>query len=146
VSKVVDYLRSLSLKELEVKQPRRYVFEVSPDKLRDVISGVIKVSPQTYVSAISGVDYINEGVIEVNYCLWVIEDNVMVVLKVRVPRDSPKVPTIYDLIPGALNSELEAYDLVGVVFEGNDKLRRGFLTPPEIASQNVFPLRKDFKV
>lgn len=146
MSKVVEYLRSLGLKELEVKQPRRYVFEVSPEKLREVIAGVLKVSPQTYVSAISGIDYVGEGVIEVNYLLWVIEDKVMVVIKVRVPRESPKVPTIYDLIPGALNSELEVYDLLGVVFEGNDKLRRGFLTPPEIASQNIFPLRKDFKV
>ncbi len=144
MSRVVDYLRSLGLKELEIKQPRRYVFEVSPEKLREVITEILKVSPQTYVSAISGVDYVSEGVIEVNYSLWVIEDRVMVVIRVRVPRDSPKIPTIYDLIPGALNSELEAYDLLGVVFEGNDKLRRGFLAPPEI--QKVFPLRKDFKV
>jgi len=66
VSRVVDYLRSLGLKELEIKQPRRYVFEVSPEKLREVITEILKVSPQTYVSAISGVDYVSEGVIEVN--------------------------------------------------------------------------------
>jgi len=146
LSKAVEFLRSLGLTCKEVKQARRYVFEVSPDKLRVVVTGLIKLNLNIYSSTISVVDYINEGVIEVNYCLWVIDEKLMIVLRVRVPRDSPKVPTIHDIIPGALNGELEAYDLFGVVFEGNDKLRRGFLVPLDIANQGVFPLRKDFKV
>ncbi|MCS7109025.1 MAG: NADH-quinone oxidoreductase subunit C [Sulfolobales archaeon] len=146
MSKVVEFLRNIGLVQREVKQARRYVFEVSPERLREVVSGLIKVDENIYVSTISAVDYISEGFIEVNYCLWGINDAVMVVLKVKAPRDSPKVPTIHDLIPGALNSELDTYDLVGVVFEGNDKLRRGFLVPSEVVSQGIYPLRKDFKV
>lgn len=146
MSRAVDFLRSVGLVQVEVKQVRRYAFEVSRERLREVMSGLIKVDESLYVSSISGVDYINEGFIEVNYCLWSVVDKVMVVLKVKVPRDSPGVPTIHDLIPGALNSELEVHDLLGVVFEGNDKLRRGFLVPHEIASQGIYPLRKDFKV
>ncbi|MCX8186427.1 MAG: NADH-quinone oxidoreductase subunit C [Sulfolobales archaeon] len=146
MSKVVEFLRNIGLVQREVKQARRYVFEVSPERLREVVSGLIKVDENIYVSTISAVDYISEGFIEVNYCIWTINDAVMVVLKVKAPRDSPKVPTIHDLIPGALNSELDTYDLVGVVFEGNDKLRRGFLVPSEVVSQGIYPLRKDFKV
>lgn len=146
MSKVVEFLRNIGLVQREVKQARRYVFEVSPERLREVVSGLTKVDGNIYVSTISAVDYISEGFIEVNYCLWGINDAVMVVLKVKAPRDSPKVPTIHDLIPGALNSELDTYDLVGVVFEGNDKLRRGFLVPSEVVSQGIYPLRKDFKV
>lgn len=146
MSKVLDFLKGLGLTQLESKQPRRYVFEVSAGRLREVIAGLIEVNKNLYVSAISGVDYISEGFIEVNYCLWVVDEKLMVVLKVRVPRESPKIPTTYDLIPGTLNSELEVYDLLGVVLEGNDKLRRSFLAPSEVASQGLFPLRKDFKV
>ncbi len=145
MSSVLDFLKSSGLNQLGSKQPRRYVFEVSAERLREVVGGLAKFK-NIYVSSISGVDYVSEGFIEINYCLWVVDERFMVITKVRVPRDSPKVPTIYDLIPGALNSELEAYDLLGVVFEGNEKLRRGFLTPSEVASQGLFPLRKDFKV
>ncbi|MEM2347489.1 MAG: NADH-quinone oxidoreductase subunit C [Sulfolobales archaeon] len=146
MSKVIDYLRGLGLTQVEAKQARRHIFEVSSDKLREVVSGLINVDESAYVSSISAVDYINEGFIELNYCLWVINEKIMVIFKVKVPRDSPKIPTIHDLIPGALNSELEVYDLLGVVFEGNDKLRRGFLAPTEVTSQGIYPLRKDFKV
>lgn len=130
----------------EGKPARRYVVSVPPERLREVVSGLVGLGLNMYVSTISGVDYLNEGVIEVNYCLWVIDEKLMIVLKVRVPRDSPKIPSIHDIVPGALSGELEAYDLLGVVFEGNDKLRRAFLTPTDIASQGIHPLRKDFKV
>ncbi len=146
MSKVLDLLKSSGLNQLGSKQVRRYVFEVSADRLREVITNLMSAGINMYVSSISGVDYINEGIIELNYCLWVVDEKLMVVLKVKVPRDSPKVPTISDLIPGAINSELESYDLLGVVFEGNEKLRRGFLLPSELVSQGVYPLRKDFKV
>jgi len=146
VSKVLEYLKSVSLSFKEVKQPRRYVFEISADRLREVVKKLTELNPTIYSSTISAVDYINEGVIEVNYCLWVIDEKLLVVLRVRVPRDSPKVPTIADILPGALNGEMEAYDLMGVVFDGNSRLRRAFLAPPDIASQGLFPLRKDFKV
>lgn len=146
MSRVVEFLRSLGLTHKEVKQARRYIFEVPSDRLRDVVAGLMKLNLNIYSSTISVVDYINEGVIEINYCLWVIDEKLMVILRVRVPRDSPKVPTIHDIIPGALNGELEAYDLFGVVFEGNDKLRRGFLVPLDLVNQGVFPLRKEFKV
>jgi NADH-quinone oxidoreductase subunit C len=55
-------------------------------------------------------------------------------------RDEPRAPSITFLWKGAEWLEREAYDMFGIVFEGNRDLRRIFM-PPDYTS---FPLRKDF--
>ncbi|MCQ9155663.1 NADH-quinone oxidoreductase subunit C/D [Acidomonas methanolica] len=60
-------------------------------------------------------------------------------LKVPVPADDATVPTITDLWPNANWLEREAWDLMGVVFEGHPALRRIMLPP----TWEGHPLRKD---
>ena len=55
-------------------------------------------------------------------------------------RDDPRVPSVTFLWPGAEWMEREAYDMFGMIFEGNRDLRRIYM-PPDYTS---FPLRKDF--
>ena len=55
-------------------------------------------------------------------------------------REEPRAPSITFLWKGAEWMEREAYDMFGIVFEGNRDLRRIFM-PPDYTS---FPLRKDF--
>ncbi len=55
-------------------------------------------------------------------------------------REDPRAPSITFLWKGAEWMEREAYDMFGIVFEGNRDLRRIFM-PHDYAS---FPLRKDF--
>jgi len=62
------------------------------------------------------------------------------VVAVDLPRDDPRVPSVTGLWPGAEWMEREAYDMFGIVFEGNRDLRRIYM-PPDYTS---FPLRKDF--
>jgi NADH-quinone oxidoreductase subunit C len=57
-----------------------------------------------------------------------------------LPRDNPRIATLTGIWPGAEWLEREAYDMFGIVFEGNRDLRRIFM-PPDYTS---FPLRKDF--
>jgi NADH-quinone oxidoreductase subunit C len=64
-------------------------------------------------------------------------------LRVIVPglaRDDPRVPSVTYLWKGAEWAEREAYDMFGIIFEGNRDLRRIYM-PPDYTS---FPLRKDF--
>lgn len=64
-------------------------------------------------------------------------------LRVIVPglaRDDPRVPSVTFLWQGAEWAEREAYDMFGIIFEGNRDLRRIYM-PPDYVS---FPLRKDF--
>jgi NADH-quinone oxidoreductase subunit C len=55
-------------------------------------------------------------------------------------RDDPRVPSVTFLWNGAEWAEREAYDMFGIIFEGNRDLRRIYM-PPDYTS---FPLRKDF--
>jgi NADH:ubiquinone oxidoreductase subunit C len=55
-------------------------------------------------------------------------------------RDDPRVPSVTFLWRGAEWAEREAYDMFGIVFEGNRDLRRIYM-PADYVS---FPLRKDF--
>jgi NADH-quinone oxidoreductase subunit C len=57
-----------------------------------------------------------------------------------LPREDPRVPSVTGLWPGAEWMEREAYDMFGLIFEGNRDLRRIYM-PPDYTS---FPLRKDF--
>ena len=64
-------------------------------------------------------------------------------LRVIVPgidRSAPRVNSLVSLWPGAEWMEREAYDMFGIVFEGNRDLRRIYM-PQDYASH---PLRKDF--
>ena len=55
-------------------------------------------------------------------------------------RDDPRVPSVTFIWNGAEWPEREAYDMFGIIFEGNRDLRRIYM-PADYVS---FPLRKDF--
>ena len=63
-------------------------------------------------------------------------------VRVGVPGDDTTVASITDLFPGANFYEREAYDLMGVTFEGHPDLTR-ILMPDEWEGH---PLRKDYAV
>ena len=80
-------------------------------------------------------------VMQVVYHLW--SDTTPDWLRViadGLDRGDPRAPSVTFLWKGAEWAEREAYDMFGIVFEGNRDLRRIFM-PPDYAS---FPLRKDF--
>ncbi len=70
--------------------------------------------------------------------LW--ENGGTLAVRVRVPRDNPRVPSVAEVWPTAEWHEREAYDLLGVVFEGHPDLRR-ILCPDDWVGH---PLRKDY--
>jgi NADH-quinone oxidoreductase subunit C len=75
------------------------------------------------------------------YHLWSrTTDDWLRVVAVDLPREDPRVPSVTALWPGAEWMEREAYDMFGIVFEGNRDLRRIYM-PPDYTS---YPLRKDF--
>ncbi|MDE3156162.1 MAG: NADH-quinone oxidoreductase subunit C [Acidobacteriota bacterium] len=63
-------------------------------------------------------------------------------LKVRVPGDDPRVPSVTGIWADANWLEREVWDLMGIVFDGHGDLRR-LLTPDDWEGH---PLRKDYPV
>ena len=78
--------------------------------------------------------------IEVVYHVWSYRHLHGFVLKVHLPREDPRVPTVEGTWGVANWHEREAYDLLGVVFEGHSDLRR-ILLPDDWSGH---PLRKDW--
>jgi NADH-quinone oxidoreductase subunit C len=87
---------------------------------------------------LSGLDWPDR--LEVVYHLHSFKHNHKVTLKVHCPKDNPVVPTVSRFWPTADWHEREAFDLVGVRFEGHPDLRR--LLMPE--DWEGHPLRKDY--
>jgi len=71
------------------------------------------------------------------------KDSIVLSLRLTVSEKNPSVPTITDLIPGAVLYEREIHDLLGVKFEGHPDLSPLIL--PEGWPQGVYPLRKEHK-
>ncbi|MGH9311913.1 MAG: NADH-quinone oxidoreductase subunit C [Vicinamibacterales bacterium] len=63
-------------------------------------------------------------------------------LKVRVPGDDPRLPSVAPVWPSAGWAEREVFDLFGILFDGHPDLRR-ILMPEDWEG---YPLRKDYPV
>ena len=61
-------------------------------------------------------------------------------IKVFVPRNDPRVPSVYWLWKAADWQERESYDMYGIVYEGHPNLKR-ILMPEDWVG---WPLRKDY--
>jgi NADH-quinone oxidoreductase subunit C len=91
------------------------------------------------LSDICGVD--TGRTMQVVYHLWSpLSPDWLRVIADGLSRDDPRVPSITFLWPGAEWGEREAFDMFGIVFEGNRDLRRIYMPPDYLA----YPLRKDF--
>jgi len=64
-------------------------------------------------------------------------------LRVNLPKSDLKIPTITDIIPGALFTERETQEMMGVEVVGIPDKRRLFL--PEDFPEGVYPWRTDEK-
>ena len=61
-------------------------------------------------------------------------------LKVFLPRDNPRVPSVYWIWKSADWQERESYDMFGIIYEGHPNLKRILMNEDWIG----FPLRKDY--
>jgi len=92
------------------------------------------------LDTITGVDWLTAAEMEVVYDYFHPHKFLRVVVRTRVPRDNPSVPTISEVYPGANWHEREAHDFFGIRFVGHPNLLPFLL--PEDATYH--PLRKDF--
>lgn len=127
--------------ELGGEAPAEPFITVKPEKIFDV--GLYLRDEEEmnfdYLACLSGMDYGEElGVV---YHLYSIHFNHRIVLKVSVPKDAPNVPTVERVWRSADWHEREAFDLIGVNFEGHHNLIR-ILNPYDWEGH---PLQKDYQ-
>ncbi|WP_226086195.1 NADH-quinone oxidoreductase subunit C [Mesobacillus sp. S13] len=92
-----------------------------------------------YLSEIHGTDF--QTHMEVYVHLYSYKNRQSVALKVKLDRDQPVIESLANLWAGANWPECEAYDLLGIKFEGHPNLHRIMLGEDWVGH----PLRKDYE-
>ncbi len=92
------------------------------------------------IDAVTGMDWLGQGLMEVVYDFLHFSTGLRVVVKARVPRAKPEIATISGVFPGANWHERETHDMYGIEFIGHPDMTP-FLMPEDSTDH---PLRKDF--
>ncbi len=122
----VDYKGELNLAGY-IREPNHNIFlEGAP-------------APQTAPPRLTA-DYPYREKIEIVYALISLKDRLTVFLKLDVPRDGGRLPSLIREFKSVDWQEREIFDLMGVKFEGHPNLKK-ILTPDFIEGH---PLRKDY--
>lgn len=105
----------------------------------DLLKRVKSSSKFTMLIDITAVEY--ENSFEVVYHVMPVDANV-IRIKVILSKEKPSIPSVMSIWKNANVLEREVFDLMGIVFEGHDNLKR-ILCPDDFQHH---PLRKDFKL
>lgn len=117
---------------------------VAKDKLSQVCEFLYKDEDLYFdmLSCLTGIDNgVESSTMEVVYNLYSIPFEHAIMLKVELPRAKPILPSVAEIWKSANWHEREAYDLLGINFEGHPDLRR-ILLP---ADWEGHPLQKDYE-
>lgn len=114
--------------------------QVAPEQLLEAVT--LLDETEYFIESITGVDWIKENQLEVIYDFARYDfDFCRVVIRTRVDRTTPEVPTITGIYAGANWHERETHEFFGIKFTGHPNLIPLLL--PEDA--DFHPLLKDFK-
>ena len=113
--------------------------DLPPEKV--VAAAEILNRENFFIEAITGVDWIDQQQLEVVYDFNHFDELCRVVVRSRIDRNNPEIPTISHIYQGANWHERETHDFFGITFTGHPNLEPLLL--PEDA--DFHPLLKDFK-
>jgi NADH-quinone oxidoreductase subunit C len=118
----------------------RAALHVAPAAIGDILEA-LRDRGFTFLASVHGVDYFpDEPRLGVQYELLDMQALDRIAVKLRVPTDDARVPSVTARWPTADHQEREVYDMFGVVFDGHPDLRR-ILMPEDYEG---FPQRRDF--
>ena len=130
----VDYVR-----------PARLKLTVAPETVKEAALFVRDELGFDHFATVSGTDFMAKKEIEVIYFAGSVRqgmEDLVVALAARLPRESPVMPSLVEVWPGAEYHERETFEMLGVTFTGHPDLRR-ILLPEDW--DDIPPLRKDFR-
>jgi NADH/F420H2 dehydrogenase subunit C len=127
---------------VEVPELIDFTVAIKPEAVAEVAQFLHDECGLDYLALLTAVDQPER--FEVVYHLWSIKDETTepFVLKVYIEdKEDPTVPSVTPVWRGANYQEREAYDLMGICFEGHPNLKRILLWE----GFPGHPLRKDFE-
>lgn len=133
---------SSGVKKVECKE---LWFEVKPSALPKFVS-MLKELDEYPHSMVASAEDVGED-IQVIYHLAIyggeFNRELQINVKVRVPKSDPRLPSISHIIPGALITEQEKEEMIGVVYENLPERKHVFLA--DDFPEGIYPWRKDEK-
>ena len=93
-----------------------------------------------WLANLTGIDYVASGKMAVVYDLFSLDLKHTFAVKVFCPRETPNFPSFCNLWSAANWHEREAFDLLGIIFEGHPNLTRILCAEDWVG----YPLRKDY--
>ncbi len=127
--------------EMTTPEPNR--LDVYLNKPEDLVPATVglRVLRLGYLTAITGIDLGPEaGELEALYHFCT--GPAVIALRVRMPRETPSIPTLSDFVPSAEVFERELSEMFGITIIGARNTDRLYL--PDDWPEGVYPLRKDF--
>ena len=117
--------------------------EVKKSAFRDAVDHICHLQEYPHLAIISSSDLGAEVELIYHFTIYYGHhlEELSLGLRVKLPKSDLKIPTITDLIPGALFTERETQEMMGVEVVGIPDSRRLFL--PEDFPQGVYPWRTD---
>ena len=137
LDKVLQELEGI---EFRRKGARRMRVDVAADALPALLELLRGRASYVHLSAITCVDWIDEGEFELVYHVWSYELQSLVSAHTRIPREPGRYISVYDIYMPAGFFERDIHEMFGVWFEGSPDMTKFILTewdgPP--------PMRKEF--
>jgi NADH-quinone oxidoreductase subunit C len=148
---LVDKLKSRfpdAIKETKIEGRHRIFIEFEKDRLLEIAKFMLLELGFDHVKGIAGIDFPTHKIIEVlyftgSYSKTEFED-LIVVLKAKLPRDNPSIASAVSVWDSAHFHERETFEMFGAKFEGHPDLRK-LLTldnwegPPPMLKDIKFP-------
>jgi membrane-bound hydrogenase subunit beta len=119
--------------------------EVKKSAFREAVEHICHLQEYPHLAIISSSDLGSEVELIYHFTIYYgyhLEE-LSLGLRVKLTKNDMKIPTITDLIPGAIFTERETQEMMGVEVVGIPDKRRLFL--PEDFPEGVYPWRKDEK-
>jgi len=119
--------------------------EVKKSAFRDAVEHICRLQECPHLAIISSSDLGTEVELIYHFTIYYGHhlEELSLGLRVKLPKSDLKIPTITDLIPGAIFTERETQEMMGVEVVGIPDSRRLFL--PEDFPEGVYPWRTDEK-
>ena len=122
------------------RSPKRVYIEINPSALVAIATHIFKDLRARFNIA-SGMD--TRQHFEILYHFTFEAQDMVVSLRVILPRDKLEIASLTSVFEGANWIEREINEMLGIKFTGHPDLRRLLL--PEDWPQGVYPLRRDYK-
>ena len=123
--------------DAKIQRARRIFITVDRSTYKEVVKFLKEEVGVTHVSTIAGVDAIERFEVIPLFSYR----GIVIALRSIVPKDSPEVDTITDVIPGAFFYEKEVHEMFGINMKGHPDLTH--LELPDDWPEGLYPLRKD---